>query len=200
MTRLKIQTPLCADCSHLICHPGSIQKKFRGTLLQPGCRYCAGGKKLRRFAAKDPKCHAPRWCPLRKDPPVLRIYCYKDSGTALLRFMMETRGIQTSPSAHSYALRFEGPSPATAREFARRLENQPDYQILNQKLQAGEVIEIDDGILPNCFWKKDLFSLVPIRFDGKRARENRLENPCGTEQQEARQTQNTVATKEQNPG
>jgi len=37
------------------------------------------------------------------------------------------------------------------------------------------VVEFDDGLLSNFFWKKDLFPLVSIPFDGKRSRENRLE-------------------------
>lgn len=185
MTRLKIQTPLCVDCPHLICHTDRIQKKFKGILLQPGCRYCVGGKRPRCFKNKDPKFHVPRWCPLRKDPPILRIYCFKDSNSALLQFMMEAEGIRNNPSAHRYALRFEGPSPVTAREFARQLETQADYQILGQTLQINEVIEFDDGLLPNYFWKKDMFNLITILFDGKRARENKLEYPSQMEKPDA---------------
>lgn len=174
MAKIKISNPTCTECPSFIHHRSSIPKKCRGTLLKTVGRYCTGGKKVRRFTAKDPKVHVPCWCPVRKSPPTLRIYCYKDSETALLQYMLKADGIISAPSEYRYALRLECPSPVTAREFVQRLEEEPMEQVLNLTIHTDEVLEIDDGLLPQFFWKKEWHTIVPVLFDGTRARENTL--------------------------
>lgn len=175
MAKIKISKPRCTDCPYFIQHTSSIPKKCRGILLKNGCRYCTGGKKVRRFMAKDPKIYVPYWCPIQKVPPVLRIYCHKDSETSFLEYILKADGIIFTPSGYRYALRQECPSPVSAREFVQRLEEEPIDKILNQAIYTDEVLEFDNGLLPQFFWKREWGDIVAIDFDSKRAQKNTLE-------------------------
>lgn len=79
MIEVKIRKPQCYGRPCYLYCKGNIPEKVRGKTLLPERRYCAGQKRIRQFRSSDPKVYVPSWCPLRKTPAELRIYCFKSS-------------------------------------------------------------------------------------------------------------------------
>lgn len=143
--------------------------------MRVGSRYCSGGKRVRVFKSSDPKVYIPSWCPLRKEPSELRVYCYKDNNTWFLRQLLEQDGVHSSPSGYEYAVRYEGSTALTARDFYEQIQRQPIANILGFQVLFGEVVEIDDGLVPNYFHVCEHGVDVLTHFDRDRARKNKLE-------------------------
>lgn len=173
---VKIYQPRCHGRSCYHEHNDTIAKKIKGVYLVPGSRFCTGGKKIRKFKPSDKKIYVPSWCPLRKSPSELRIYHYKNSMVSFLRCMLEAGGTQHYPSAHEYALRYEGTTPMTASEFHKQSESSSPAALLGLPIQSGEIIEINDGLEPYYFYMEIPHHIYTIRFDGEKARKNKLED------------------------
>ena len=125
----------CSDCDAWHRHTSPPQK-VRGMIMQPGFRYCMWLKRPRCFRSQDPKIKVPQWCPKRLVPTVLRIYGFKDANAQHVYDVLG--GIY----AHRYAVRYTG----TTRQNANSILKDGISEDL--RIAEGEVLEIDDGILP----------------------------------------------------
>lgn len=177
MADVPIRKPRCANCPHYGYHEGPVAQKIKGAFLRVGSRYCSGGKRIRVFKPSDPKVYVPSWCPRRKSPAELRVYCYKDTNAWYLRYLLERDGFHSPPFGYEYAVRYEGNTTLTARDFHEQLQSHPIADILGFEVKTGEVIEIDDGLVPYYFHACEYGTDTFAYFDRDRARENKLEQP-----------------------
>lgn len=134
-------------------------------------RYCAGfkRKKPKRFRKSDPVSKAPKWCPRRIDPPICRIYDFKDERSAYMDFLwrMEYRAGQLkaiSPASFHYKFKMEIQLGMTAKQFFGASQERPLHDILPEEVNAGEIIEIDDGLQPYYFYVLDFATVVPLPY------------------------------------
>lgn len=177
--REKLYQPTCSGCSNSLSYLDFIPQKKFGVMMHCGEHFCIGGKRARRFKKSDPKTRVPDWCPNRKDPCELRVYALKSADDWFLHSMLdEGMGKISLPSASRYAVRFEGSTEMSPREFWQRCEQESAADLLPVSVQLYEVLEIDDGLKPVCFyWSNGTFSLVPL-FDGAMARRNVYQGGC----------------------
>ena len=177
MAKISIHKPRCLSCEYYGVHNESVPKKVAGAFLRVGCRYCSGGKKIRVFKRSDPKVYIPSWCPRRKEPAEMRIYCYKDANAWYLNFLFEQDGARRFPSGHNYAVRHECSTVLTAKGFYELTEQQLISDILGFSVWTNEVIEIDDGLKPYFFLVHEYGIEVLAYFDRDMARKNKLDRP-----------------------
>lgn len=178
MTERKIYKPTCQGRPCYLQCEGNVPRKVKGKTLLPGKRYCAGDKRIKAFRAGDPKVYVPSWCPLRKTPHVLRIYCFKSSFAMAVHDMFRRKGSCCYPSDTDYAMRYEGTTNLTAAQFQRELRERSVHEILGITVHMDEVVEIDDGLTPYCFYFSEKRHMpYVVYFRGERARENELELP-----------------------
>lgn len=175
MIKVKVTQPRCTgrDCYEYF--SGPIAKKVKGAFLKPGYRYCTGGKRIRQFKSRDPKVTVPSWCPIRKSPAIIRIYCYKNSQAALLRLLIQSDKNPRTPMGHEYAMRYEGTISRAARELDNWEGSGSLEQFLGIPVHAEEIVEIDDGLNSYYFYIQNIFTVYCISFDGEKARQNKLE-------------------------
>ncbi len=143
-----------------------------------GTRYCGGFSKKRkpkRFSSSDPRYKAPKWCPRRIWPPVCRIYGFADGQSQDMDIL--TRGrfdpkrdryIYVSP--WHYKLRLETIVPMKAKDFFNMVNSgDADDFFTETDFMLGEIVEIDDGLTPYCFYLYRWSIMVPIySFDRSR--------------------------------
>ena len=153
MVKISIHKPRCATCPYYEIHSEPVPRKVRGAFRQVGCRYCSGGKKIRVFKRSDPKVYVPSWCPRRKEPAEMRIYCYKDTNAWFLNFLLEQDGVRRFPSGHEYAVRHKCSTELTAKGFCEWSEQKLVDDILGFPVSINEVIEIDDVLRPYCAFR-----------------------------------------------
>ena len=176
MIERKVDKPRCGSRPCYLYCSGDIPQKVKGKILLPGKRYCAGGKRIKPFRSSDPKVYSPSWCPLRKAPAELRIYCLKSSFTRMVAYMLRQNGVDISPSAADYAVRYEGTTDLTAKEFQQELHEASVDKLLGTAVHTGEIVEIDDGLTPYYFFFSEKRPMpYVIWFDGEIARKNQLE-------------------------
>lgn len=177
MIERKVYRPRCCKCEFHLCYNGDVPQKLKGVFLKAGYRYCTAGKRAWQLTRKEAKATAsvPTRCPLVRSPIVLRIYCYKDDSTSILRTLFSAQGVPCSPSEYQYAMRYEGNTMLTAYQFQRLAKQQRPADLLGVPLHTGEVIEIDDGLVPYCFYLESSSIARCIYFSGQKARKNRLE-------------------------
>lgn len=151
----------------------NMSVKKNGVTMHFGDRFCMGGKKPRKFGRGDPKIYVPTWCPKRKVPSELRIYGFKSVEQWMLHHdMCEQLGTDISPSAFRYAVAYELHTPLTPREFAKRCNEEPDAETLGVAVHRHYVVEIDDGIKPEFFYKTQNGYVLLGLFDAATARKN----------------------------
>lgn len=122
--------------------------------------YCTGfpGKKEKRFPKDIPKRKVPNWCPKHISPPECRIYGFVDEDAALMEYTLRRYSSSLNDGfaytyEHRYKLRCTYPLHMTAKEFYEALQQSdvstifPDYEF-----EFGEIVEIDDGLKPYCFY------------------------------------------------
>lgn len=178
MIEVKIRKPQCGGRECYLRCEGSIPQKVKGRTLLPGKRYCAGGKGIKAFRSSDPKVSVPSWCPLRKRPIVLRIYCFKNALCEMVQLMLQRDGAFYSPNDFDYALRYEGTTELTAAQFQEELQGKDVSDLLKVPAHENEVVEIDDGLTPYYFFfSPNQWRPYVVRFNGERARQNKLESP-----------------------
>ncbi len=176
MIERKVDKPRCGSRPCYLYCSGDIPQKVKGKTLLPGKRYCAGGKRIKPFRSGDPKVYTPSWCPLRKAPAELRIYCLKNSFTWMVAYMLRKDGVEYSPSAADYAVRYEGTTDLTAWEFQRELHEKSADELLGAAVHTDEIVEIDDGLTPYYFFFSEQRPMpCAILFSGETARKNQLE-------------------------
>lgn len=151
-------SPSCPSCQYRLVMGDSVSET----------RYCTGFKtrKPRRFRSSDPKIKPPRWCPRRLSPPACRIYGFADKNSELMEFMLRNDLGYIHPSPHHYKLRMEVPLGMTAKEFFTETQKEYLENILPPEVQVkvGEIIEIDDGFRPYCFYVNSSASVTPLVF------------------------------------
>ena len=74
-------------------------------------------------------------------------------------------------------MRYEGSTTLTARDFYKEIQRQHIDDVLGFHVKNGEVVEIDDGLVPYyfhvCGYSADVFTY----FDRDMARKNKSEYP-----------------------
>lgn len=150
--------PGCSDCPHY---------QVVGGLT----RYCDGFKrrKAKRFKSSDPKFKAPKWCPRRLSPPVCRIYGFKDECSEYIELINRMdyhlgRTKIISPSAFHCKPRIELRLGMTVKQFYEATQEEPLCDILPEKVDSGEIIEIDDGLQPYYFYLLDYATVIPLPY------------------------------------
>lgn len=86
--------------------------------------------------------------------------------------MLAANGISFYPYPSRYALRYEGDSPYMAMEFSKQIKKHPLAELLSMQLLPYEILEIDDGIRPYCFFVEHFDRVRCIRFKSDIARTN----------------------------
>lgn len=160
MTTKKYTFPVpgCSSCS---CH-----QEIGGLT-----RYCGGFKrrKPKRFRSSDPKSKAPKWCPRRISPPACRVYGFADECAEYMELLWRMeyevgRSKVLSPSPGHYRFRAELALGMTAKQFFDSTQEEPLNGILKEKVDDGEIIEIDDGLQPYYFYILDYATVMPLPY------------------------------------
>lgn len=174
--RDSILLPTCLGCSAHLLFDERLPKKQNGVLMKPGDRYCLGAKKPIRFGRKDPKMYPPKWCPKRKSPCEVRVYCFRSAREWHLHDMLcRDLGQAVLPGAWNYCVAGECTTDLTPKRFWESLEDQAVSDLLPIRVDTYWVVEIDDGLKPVCFYRTETgFEIVPF-FDTNRARKNEKE-------------------------
>lgn len=153
---MHLRKETCYECEKHLRYMESSPAKQMGVTMHMGERFCTGGKRARKFKRNDPKIHVPSWCPKRKLPSELRVYCFKST----IDWMLHERlcydlGKEISPEAHRYAVLYELHTPFSPMEFARRCNEEPDAETVGAAVHRHYVVEIDDGISPAFFYQDE---------------------------------------------
>jgi len=155
MHKYDFTEPKCTSCEH---HKGTN---------------CYGFKKRRnpkRFSSRDPREKAPKWCPRRLDPTVIRVYRFKDEmathfGLENLLINDKIESAYECPFEHHYALAFEHPYGATAEAFYESTQTEGVGDVYGFELQYGDVVEVDSGLVTVPFLYRSRHNFKPARFD-----------------------------------
>lgn len=170
---MDLRKATCSECKSHLHYMENMSVKKNGVTMHFGDRFCMGGKKPRKFGRGDPKIYVPTWCPKRKVPSELRIYGFKSVEQWMLHHdMCEQLDTDISPSAFRYAVAYELHTPLTPREFAKRCNEEPDAETLGVAVHRHYVVEIDDGIKPEFFYKTQNGYVLLGLFDAATARKN----------------------------
>lgn len=173
MARKKICRFCCRDCPDCFTYGESVPKRVPGAFLKFGGRYCRGGKKTREFKCRDPKVYPPSWCPKLKNPAEYRIYAYKNTDASYIHHMMRLHGLSDKPCGPEFAVRTEGYTTLSARDFWKEVEFKFASEVLGVPVHCDEVIESDDGLRPIFFHVvTNLDVKVLTDFQRDKAREN----------------------------
>ena len=173
MAREKIRRFCCRDCPDCFTYEESAPKEIPGAFFKSGGRYCRGGKKTREFKRREPKVYPPSWCPKLKSPAEYRVYAYKDTDAWYKHDLLRSMGLLDRPRGPEFAVRTEGHTTLSARDFWKEVEYKYASEVLGVPVHGDEVIEIDDGLRP-CFFHvvKDWDVQVLNSFQRDKAREN----------------------------
>ena len=176
MAREKICRFCCRGCPACFTYEESVPKKIPGAFLKLGGRYCRGGTKTREFKRSDPKVYPPSWCPKLKSPAEYRVYVYKDTDAWFIHHMMRLHGLADSPRGPEFAVRVEGYTTLSARDFWKEVEFKFASEVLGVPVHGDEVIEIDDGLRPHFFHVVEDWDVkVLTHFQRDKALTNRYE-------------------------
>jgi len=89
--------------------------------------------------------------------------------------LLQSPGIQESPGGYQYAVRYSDHTSLSASELLELSQEKTLPEILGIPIHIDEIVEIDDGLNPYYFQLIELSVIKTIRFDGERARQNKLE-------------------------
>ena len=149
----ELTNPLCPLCEAHYHYEGHAPMIMYGTMMNPYECYCIAGKRARQFRSTDPKRKPPLWCPKRKNPCELRIYGFISENERLMHSFLAREDDDTMfPAERRYGLRYEGTIPLTPREFWHRWNCGDGEIALPVQVRRYEVVEIDDGLNPVCFY------------------------------------------------
>lgn len=110
---MHLRKATCYECEKHLRYMESSPAKQMGVTMHMGERFCTGGKRARKFKRNDPKIYVPSWCPKRKLPSELRVYCFKSTED----WMQHERlcydlGKEVSPEARRYAVLYNCTRPS----------------------------------------------------------------------------------------
>lgn len=178
MGKAVIRRPTCAGCEHRFVYGGNFPQRRNGVMMHGGETFCLGGKKAIRFRRSDPKVHIPNWCPKQKLPHALRIYCFRNQNERMLHDMLcHSLGQELAPEARRYAVEHELTTELSAAEFWKRCDLEPCGNLLQMAVYRHQVVEIDDGIKPMCFYCAEHGYEYAPYFNTATARKNKKEDP-----------------------
>ncbi len=173
MTNLR--EPTCYGCPHDLHYDRSIPAKQYGVTMHLGERFCTCGKRARRFRRGDPKTKTPAWCPRRKEPRELRIYAFKDPESWMLHEQLcHSLNKELIPEGNRYAVAKALSTGLSAKAFLERSEMETDVDLIGVAVELHQVVEIDDGLRPVCFYKTTNGYRYEPFFDAAQARTNKL--------------------------
>ena len=165
---------------YIIPEPSCVSCEFLDA-KRSGTRYCKHSKKPRLFKSKDPKRKLPAWCPKFKKPPVVRVYGFESEtarGTWLVFGMPYDNGKGKNdvafPRANRYKLDFEGIGSMNAKAFYMAANTEDIENLIDFKIEIGNVIEIDDGIKPYFFYYQGARVTRPATFTPPARTEEKL--------------------------
>jgi len=148
-----IRIPTCMDCPHQFLHDGRTALIKKNVSLQPFERYCMAAKRPKQIRKSGLMKKPPSWCPKLKNPCELRVYGFVDDETRRMHtFFSDLYGKSGRPNESRYMLRFAGTTDMSPREFWRRCNDCGTELGLPTDVQMCEVVEIDDGLRPVCFY------------------------------------------------
>ena len=93
----------------------------------------------------------------------------RETHTWYLHYMVNKDAI---PSGYQCAVRLSGAVELSPASFYSMLENKNASELLGVEVKSGEIVEIDDGLKPCCFYVKFGDSKYLPHWDAARAREN----------------------------
>ena len=169
MKHKRIPKPRCIDCEFRLAYYDDSIKYTEGIMPEYGKHYCSFGKRFREFRKKDPKIYPPSWCPKRKMPSEFCIYDFKDSEAWLLNRMVKN---SSAPPSYRCAVRRSGTTSLSPGEFYREALTSDVSALLEVEVKSGEVVEIDDGLIPYCFYIKHHSVEVLTHWCPEKARRN----------------------------
>jgi len=140
----------------------SLCKAYDDRLLDS--RYCSGGKGKRRFRSSDPKIKAPKWCPKRNTPPIVRVYGFKDADAEYMDSLFNDKASPSLVIAHRYKVVFETRGFINAKDFYERANSESRGNLIDFDLSYRNVVEIDDGIQPYYFYYEDYMKFTHLAF------------------------------------
>lgn len=153
--KYKFSEPTCRSCPH-----------YQEVGLT---RYCEGfkRKKPKRFRSADPVFKIPKWCPKRLSPMICRIYGFADERSEYMELLtiadFSPKDPYIYPIESHYKLRREMPISMNAKQFFQASQcEQLDDLLPDADPSLGEVIEIDDGLRPYCFYYFGFPQLIPV--------------------------------------
>lgn len=172
MAREKICRFRCSDCADCFIYEETDLKKVSGAVLKFGERYCRGGQRIRKFKRGDPKVYPPSWCPKLISPAQYRVYAYQNADAWYLHRLLRAQGLLNTPRGHEFAVRTDGQTTLSARDFWKEVEFKSASEVLGIPIHDDEVIEIDDGLRPCFFHVEDGAVKVLFCFQSDKARKN----------------------------
>ena len=147
----KLSYPSCVGCSGNYLHSKAAVMHQYGVTMHLGDHFCIEGKRARKFRRSDPKSRCPDWCPKRKDPCELRVYGFiNEQERAMHSFCCDH--FSDAPESRRYGVRFVGTTPLTPQQFWEQCSSGVDVEP-SHGVELYEVLEIDDGIKPVCFYR-----------------------------------------------
>ncbi|MCM1569120.1 MAG: hypothetical protein NC081_06700 [Roseburia sp.] len=129
------------------------------------------GPEQRAFKPNDPAKYPPQWCPRRHIPAICHIYTFKDELSAScdqywrnVNDFTRERYVSPDPNRYKLSVTFELPAKMSARKFYIDFHANPANNVLSGlDLPVGSVIQVDDGLLPYCFYYFSRDLLIPIK-------------------------------------
>lgn len=173
-----VKKPRCASCPYRFTYTEVLPRREGGINLQPGREYCKGGKRYRQFKKSDPKTYPPTWCPKQKFPCEFRIYTFKDSDASFFHSLINKDGV---PDDYACAVRTSGTVELSPSTFFSMLEEKAASELLGVQVNRGEIVEIDDGLHPCCFYINWGEAKYLPYWNTARARQNRYQEDLEVE-------------------
>lgn len=172
MTAPTVKKPRCANCPYRFCYSDVYSRREGGVNLQFGQEYCKGGRKYRAFKKSDPKTVPPSWCPRLKSPCEFRIYTFKNTEAWYFHYRLHKDAI---PDGYECAVRTSGTVELSPSTFFSMLEEKTASELLGMEVKSGEIVEIDDGLNPCCFYIKFGEPQYLPHWNAARAQENQYQ-------------------------
>lgn len=166
-----IRIPTCMDCPCRLEFAERTSRILNGTRLQPFEKYCTAARHPKLIRKSNLMKKPPSWCPRLKSPCELRVYGFiDDEARQIHSFFTNLYGNEGDPRESRCAVRFEGTIDLTAREFWRRCNKYGADLELPTDVKLYEVVEIDDGLRPVCFYHAATGYRLATHFKPERVR------------------------------
>ena len=148
-----LRYPTCSDCPNYYLHESNTALIKGGIRLQPFDRCCTALKRAHKFRKSEAKRKIPAWCPKRKIPCELRVYGFVSAEAWFTHSLFANRDKRLySPLSAHYGLRYEGHTELTPQDFWKGRRKSSLLPALSTTVKLYEVVEIDDGLMPACFY------------------------------------------------